>query len=88
MSSRVLIVEMLGGAAGVLTTLAFVPQMLKVVKTKSTKDLSLAMCLTFSAGVFLWLVYGLCLRSTPLILANTATFLFSSVILWYKIRFG
>jgi MtN3 and saliva related transmembrane protein len=82
------LIEMIGGTAGVLTTLAFVPQVIKVIRTKSTSDLSLGMFLTLSTGVFLWLVYGLCIGSKPLIFANTATFIFSSVILWYKIKCG
>jgi MtN3 and saliva related transmembrane protein len=88
MASPLVFVEILGGTAGVLTTMAFLPQVIKVIRTKSTSDLSLGMCLTFSTGVFLWFIYGLCLGSTPLILANTATFIFSFIILWYKIKCG
>ncbi len=51
--------ELIGIAAGAFTTLSFVPQVIQVVKTKSTKDISLPMFLMFTIGIFLWLVYGL-----------------------------
>jgi MtN3 and saliva related transmembrane protein len=81
-------VEIIGGLAGLLTTVAFVPQVIKVIRSKSTADLSFTMFLVFTLGVFLWLLYGLCLRSIPLIVANLITFLLSITILLYKIRYG
>ena len=80
--------DLLGGVAGLLTTIAFVPQVIKVIRTRSTKDLSVWMCLAFSAGVFLWLLYGLCIGSLPIVLANGVTLILSSIILWYKRKFG
>jgi MtN3 and saliva related transmembrane protein len=81
-------VELIGGVAGLLTTIAFVPQVIKVVRTKSTKDLSKGMCLTFSIGLFMWLIYGICVGSIPIVLANGVTLLLSSTILWYKQKYA
>jgi MtN3 and saliva related transmembrane protein len=80
--------DIIGGLAGLLTTMAFVPQVIKVVRSRSTGDLSFAMFLIFTLGVFLWLLYGFCMGSIPIILANLATFLLSITILFYKVRYG
>ena len=88
MSALPLSVEILGGVAGTLTTLAFWPQLRKVMRTKSTHDLSLGMFIAFSVGVALWLVYGIYLRSLPVILANGVTLVFALIILAYKRRYG
>lgn len=65
----------LGLLAGTLTTVAFVPQVIRTWKSKSAKDLSLAMLGTFTAGVVCWMVYGVMIDSLPIILANSITFL-------------
>jgi MtN3 and saliva related transmembrane protein len=79
-------VNTLGYVAACLTTLAFVPQVMKTVKTKSTDDISLIMFLMFNLGIVLWLIYGVILESKPIILANTVTGIFALIILGYKIR--
>ncbi len=79
---------MLGFAAGSLTTFAYVPQAIKIWKTRSTKDLSLGMLATVSAGIFLWLIYGVLIGSVPVVLANGASFVITSIVLLLKIRFG
>ena len=81
-------VEIVGFAAGILTTIAFLPQVIKIWKTKSTKDISLGMFITFTTGIFLWLIYGILINSTPIILANIVTFILSLTILVFKIRYG
>jgi MtN3 and saliva related transmembrane protein len=78
-------VELIGYLAGASTTVSFVPQVLQVVKTKSTKDISLIMFTIFSIGVFSWMVYGLLVHSIPMILFNALTFVQALVILCYKI---
>ncbi len=78
--------NLLGFSAAVLTTTAFVPQVVKVVKTKSTKDISLLMYLLFTAGVALWLIYGFAISSLPVIVANAITLLLSIVIIVYKLK--
>ncbi len=80
-------VTLLGFIAAALTTAAFIPQVLKTWKTKKTEDISLAMFIAFSAGVFLWLVYGLLINSTPVIAANLVTFVLATIILVFKIRY-
>jgi MtN3 and saliva related transmembrane protein len=77
-----------GLAAAVLTTLAFVPQVVKVWKTRSTSDISLKMYVAFTLGSVLWLVYGLLIDSWPVILANAVTAILSGSVLVMKIRYG
>ena len=81
-------IEGVGLVAGVLTTVAFVPQVLRTWRTGTAQDFSLNMLLLFVAGVALWLVYGLLSRSAPMVLANAATLLLASYILLVKVRRG
>ena len=62
--------EIIGYAAAALTMFGFVPQILKIYRTKSVKDVSLPMLLQFSLGIFLWILYGLYLKNMVLIVAN------------------
>jgi MtN3 and saliva related transmembrane protein len=80
-------VTLLGLVAAALTTTAFLPQLLKTWRTKSAKDVSLWMLITFSLGVFLWLIYGLYIQSLPVIIANAVTLVLSSINLILKIRY-
>lgn len=77
----------LGYVAGTLTTIAFLPQVIQTWKTKSTKDISLVMFVTFCTGVFLWLIYGFLIGSYPVIIANIATLLLAMIILSLKIKY-
>jgi MtN3 and saliva related transmembrane protein len=79
---------LIGLAAGFCTTIAFVPQVLKTWRTRSTTDISLAMFLVLVSGTALWLVYGLLVRDVPLIMANTITFGLAATILAFKLRYG
>ncbi|MCH2395369.1 SemiSWEET family sugar transporter [Oceanibaculum sp.] len=81
------LVELVGGIAAVLTTLSFLPQVLKAWRSRSARDVSLLMLLLFLAGVLLWLCYGLALGSLPLILANAVTAVLILAILAAKLRF-
>jgi len=81
-------IDLIGLLAGALTTIAFVPQLLKLYATKSGKDVSARMFLLFSTGVMLWLVYGILIRSAPIIIANSLTLLMSLIILSLKLRYG
>ena len=78
----------IGLGAAFCTTVAFLPQVVRAWQTRSTKDLSLAMFLVFTAGIFLWLVYGLMLNDLPLIAANGTTLVLSGSILYFKLRYG
>lgn len=80
--------ELLGLIAGTLTTLAFLPQVIKTFKSRSAKDISLGMFILFSAGVALWLVYGIRLGAVPIIAANAVTLILSLAILAMKFWFG
>ena len=80
-------ITILGLAAGVLTTIAFLPQMLQISQTKSAKDVSYVMLIVFMSGLLLWLVYGIILGALPVILANGVTLCFNLIILWLKIKY-
>lgn len=80
--------DAIGFLAGALTTIAFVPQALKMYTTKSGKDVSARMLLIFSAGVILWLTYGIMIESLPVILANVVTLILSVAIIVLKIRYS
>jgi MtN3 and saliva related transmembrane protein len=77
----------LGLIAGALTTIAFLPQMYKTWQSKSAKDVSFIMLITFMSGLLLWLVYGLALNALPIIIANGISFIFNLIILVLKIKY-
>jgi MtN3 and saliva related transmembrane protein len=77
-----------GYAAAVCTTGAYVPQVLRVWRTRSTQDISLKMFLVLVAGLVLWLVYGFWKGEIPLIAANGVTLMLASIILYFKIKHG
>ena len=81
------IINYVGFFAAFCTTISFLPQVIKVYKTRSTKDISLYMFLIFTIGTFCWLIYGIIESSIPIILANTITLILSAIILLYKIKF-
>ncbi|MBU0594861.1 MAG: SemiSWEET transporter [Gammaproteobacteria bacterium] len=76
--------NLLGMAAGTLTTVAFVPQVLKTWRSKSAGDVSYGMFLIFSSGVFLWLLYGLAIGATPIVVANAVTLVLALTMLVLK----
>jgi MtN3 and saliva related transmembrane protein len=81
------LIDLLGWIAGTLTTIAFFPQLLKTWATKSAKDVSLAMMITFSIGVFLWIVYGVSIQALPVIVTNVVTLTLAILILILKIKY-
>ena len=81
------VLKYIGFFAALCTTIAFLPQAIKVYQTKSTKDISLLMFLIFTIGVFSWLIYGLIINDYPVILANAITLILSLFILLYKIKY-
>jgi MtN3 and saliva related transmembrane protein len=78
---------LLGSLAGMLTTISFVPQVLKAWQSKRCDDLSWGMLVTFSTGVVLWLIYGLRLWAMPIIIANAVTLALLVTIILLKIRY-
>ncbi|GBL40537.1 sugar transporter SemiSWEET [Nitrospirota bacterium] len=77
-------IDLLGFAAGALTTCAFWPQLQKTWTSKSAGDLSMSMLAIFSAGVGLWFLYGLALQAWPIILTNAVTLVLTGAILVLK----
>lgn len=80
--------DAVGFAAGLLTTLAFLPQAILTWRTRKAIGVSLGMYLIFVAGIVLWLIYGIALGAWPVIIANAVTLLLAAFILVMKIRFG
>ena len=80
--------DLLGLAAGSLTTVAFVPQIFRIVRTRSAHDISWWMFGIFCTGVALWLWYGIRLDALPVILANVVTLALALTILFLKWRYG
>lgn len=78
-------ISSIGMLAAMLTTAAYIPQAYKTIKTRSTRDLSLVTFSMLFAGTILWLVYGLYIHDTPLILANGVTATLSGIIFFLKI---
>ena len=79
-------VELIGFAAAFLTTIAFIPQVIQVWKSKSVEGLSLTTYIIFIIGVFLWFLYGLIIGSLSMIIANFITVLLASVIIYFIIK--
>ena len=80
--------ELIGIIAGMLTTIAFLPQAIKIWRSKSAKDVSLAMFVCFCMGIVLWVIYGIMLGALPVILANVVTLCIAATILVFKLRYG
>ena len=78
----------MGLAAAFCSTTAFLPQLVKTWRTRSTKDISLAMFLVLVTGIILWLAYGIIIEDIPLIAANGMTLLFAGTILFFKLKHG
>ena len=84
--NEMIYVEVLGILAAIGTTSSFIPQAYKVFKTKKTEDLSLGMFLLFCGGTILWIIYGAMIKSFPVLLANSVTFVLAFYILMMKIK--
>lgn len=79
-------IESIGLLAAFLTTTAFVPQVVRVMRTRDTRAISLWMYLLFSTGVAMWLVYGVLLGLWPVILANGITLVLALMVIAFKLR--
>jgi MtN3 and saliva related transmembrane protein len=79
--------SIIGFLAGLLTTIAFLPQVVKIIKTKQTRDISLGMYIIFTIGVLFWDIYGFRIKEMPMILANSITLVLAGIVLIYKIRY-
>ncbi len=82
------LITVIGLAAAICTTVSFLPQAIRIIRSKETRDISLLTYILLDVGVLMWLVYGIMLGKMPIILANGATLVLTTVILILKIRFG
>ena len=80
--------ETIGFTAAILTTLCWLPQALKTIRTRETRSLSLVTQSALTAGVVLWLVYGISLGNAPLIFSNAISLVLVGTILAMKLRYG
>ncbi|MBI5048499.1 MAG: SemiSWEET transporter [Deltaproteobacteria bacterium] len=81
------ITTLLGLTAATLTTLSFVPQVVKTWKMRETRDISLFMFVMLAIGIVLWTVYGFIIQDLPVILANCISFILTAIIIYFKVRY-
>jgi MtN3 and saliva related transmembrane protein len=82
------LVPYIGLAAAFVTTFCWLPQAIRIIRTRDTRAISLAAYGAFTLGIALWLVYGISLGDLPLILSNTVTLVLQLTIVGLKIRYG
>ena len=81
-------IEFFGYFAAILTTAAFLPQLIKTLKTKKAEDVSISTLIMFICGVGSWIIYGYKISSSPILISNIITFILNSLILISKIYFS
>ena len=81
-------IGIMGIMAGICTTASFIPQIVKIVKTKHVRDISLQMYVVLTTGIFLWIIYGIFLGELPIILANCVAFVLCSYVIIAKVLYG
>jgi MtN3 and saliva related transmembrane protein len=80
-------ISVLGYLAGALTTLSLLPQVIKICRSRSARDISFVMYLFFVAGISLWVIYGIAINSMPVIIANTVSLCLGIAVIVLKCRF-
>ena len=85
---KIIYIEFFGYFAAILTTLAFIPQLIKTLKTKKAEDVSLTTLIMFLTGVAAWIIYGIQISSKPILIANIITFLLNFLILVFKLIYS
>ena len=80
------LVTVMGSIAATLTTISFLPQSIKTIKTKNTQGISIWMYLLFNIGIIAWLIYGVILKEIPIIIANSITVMLTIPILIITIK--
>lgn len=78
----------LGIMAGILCTFSFIPQVVKIFRTKNARDISLLTFSVFSLGVILWLIYGIAIKEWPIIIANAVSLILILAIVVMKVKYG
>lgn len=79
--------ELLGLAAGTITSVTFLPQVVRIWKTRSVKDISMMMMLLLIIGTSLWLTYGLLMKDTAIIYTNVMVLAMSLIMFYFKIKY-
>jgi MtN3 and saliva related transmembrane protein len=79
---------LIGVFAATFTTIAFIPQVIQIIKSRNTEGISLPMYIIFTTGIGCWLVYGILSNDIPLIAANSITLILAGIILFFKIKHG
>ena len=82
-----MLIDWIGGIGATLTTFAFVPQVWRIWRTRSARDVSLPMYVTFTCGILFWLTYGLMLGSWPIIVSNIVTLVLALLVIVMKLKF-
>lgn len=77
----------IGILAGILCTISFIPQVIKIFRTKQARDLSLVTFIVFFIGIALWLIYGLLIKELPIILANVVGLILVLLIIVMKVKY-
>ena len=85
---KIVYIEFFGYTAAILTTLAFIPQLIKTLKTKKAEDVSLTTLIMFLTGVAAWIIYGIEISSKPILIANSITFILNFLILLFKLIYS
>jgi len=85
---KIIYIEFFGYFAAFTTTLAFLPQLIKTLKTKKADDVSLTTLIMFLTGVAAWIIYGIQISSKPILIANIITFLLNFLILTFKLIYS
>tara|TARA_Y100001933_G_scaffold65057_1_gene65461 strand:+ start:787 stop:1053 length:267 start_codon:yes stop_codon:yes gene_type:complete len=85
---KIVYIEFFGYFAAILTTLAFIPQLIKTLMTKKAEDVSLTTLIMFLTGVSAWIIYGIQISSKPILIANIITFLLNFLILVFKLIYS
>ena len=80
--------EVFGFIAGLFTTVGIVPQVWRLFKLKSSREISLTFTLVFLAGGLCWLVYGIALNLPPVIIWNAISVLLMALMLYAKIKYS
>ncbi len=80
-------IDIIGLVAAVCTSISFLPQAIKTIRTRDTSAISLSMYCVFTGGTLLWLIYGVLIGSYPVMLANLITIVLAGIILVYKVKY-
>lgn len=81
-------IAVIGLIAGTLTTASLLPQVIKTIRIKETRDISISMYIILATGMLLWVIYGALIDALPIILANTFSLILALIVLILKIKYG